>query len=314
MNNDRLPGGFTAEIATDLASGRVADLAEVYALNAVDDAERAAIEQFLASAPAAERAAFNERVRQARETLATSFTAEEEPPAGLLDRIMASLPARTPQQRRAPSPAQGRRRSRRSSPVPSGSRSGLPVTDELGAARKRREERRRPQGMRNWLVGVAAAAIIALGGVGVGAYVANQNDPLNQVLQAGDVRQATVNVTGGGTATVSISPSKDAIVVKMNDVPAPPAGKVYQMWLIPKDGSAPVSQGLMDAEALSKPAVVKGISTAAALGITVEPDRRIRVADPADRGRRPAGRLASGQPRTNSQLDARTRPGRPRTS
>ena len=147
----------------------------------------------------------------------------------------------------------------------------LSVTDELGAARKRRDERRRPQGMRNWLVGVAAAAVIALGGVGVGAYVANQNDPLNQVLQAGDVRQATVDVTGGGTATVSVSPSKDAIVVKMNDVPAPPPGKVYQMWLIPKDGSAPVSQGLMDAEALSKPAVVKGISSAAALGITVEP-------------------------------------------
>ena len=110
-----------------------------------------------------------------------------------------------------------------------------------------------------------------LGGVGVGAYVANQNDPLNQVLQASDVRQATVDVSGGGTATVSISPSKDALVVKMNDVPAPPPGKVYQMWLIPKDGSAPVSQGLMDAEALSKPAVVKGIRTAASLGITVEP-------------------------------------------
>jgi anti-sigma-K factor RskA len=125
--------------------------------------------------------------------------------------------------------------------------------------------------MRNWLVGVAAAAIIALGGVGVGSYMANQNDPLNQVMQAGDVRQATVNVTGGGTATVSVSSSKDAVVVKMNDVPAPPPGKVYQMWLIPKDGSAPVSQGLMDAEALSKPAVVQGIGSAAALGITVEP-------------------------------------------
>ena len=148
----------------------------------------------------------------------------------------------------------------------------MAATDELGAARKRREERRRPQGMRNWLVGVAAAAVIALGGVGVGAYVANQNDPLNQVMQASDVRQATVDVNGGGTATVSISPSKDAAVVKMNGVPAPPAGKVYQMWLIPKDGSAPVSQGLMDAEALSKPAVVKGIGSAAALGITVEPE------------------------------------------
>ncbi len=150
--------------------------------------------------------------------------------------------------------------------------SGMPVTDELGAARKRREERRRPQGMRNWLVGVAAAAVIALGGVGVGAYVANQNDPLNQVMQASDVRQATVDVNGGGTATLSISPSRDAAVIKMNGVPAPPAGKVYQMWLIPKDGSAPVSQGLMDAQALSKPAVVKGIGSAAALGITVEPE------------------------------------------
>jgi anti-sigma-K factor RskA len=78
-------------------------------------------------------------------------------------------------------------------------------------------------------------------------------------------------VAAGGTATVLISSSKDALVVKMKDVPAPPAGKVYQMWLIPKDGSAPVSQGLMDKEALSKPAVVKGIASAASLGITVEP-------------------------------------------
>lgn len=268
-NNARVPGAFAADIATDLASGRAVDLAEVYALNAVDDAERAAIERYLASAPAAERAAFNERVRQARETLAASFTAEAEPPPGLLDRILASLPAQdagAPAQPPGPGPAAV-------PPVvakPVRDAAGLP-TDELGAARQRRDDRRRPQGMRNWLVGVAAAAVIALGGVGVGAYVANQNDPLTQVLQAGDVRQATVDVTGGGTATVSVSPSKDAIVVKMNNVPAPPAGKVYQMWLIPKDGSAPVSQGLMDAEALSKPAVVKGISSAAALGITVEP-------------------------------------------
>ena len=270
-NNGRVPGGFAADIAADLASGRAADLAEVYALDAVDDAERAAIEGYLLSAPQAERAAFDERVRQARETLATSFTAEEEPPAGLLDRILASLPVQDADA------APGGHPSQEPLPVPPvvahpvREPSQLAVTDDLGAARKRREERHRPQGMRNWLIGVAAAAIIALGGVGVGAYMANQNDPLNQVLQAGDVRQATVNVTGGGTATVSVSPSKDAIVVKMNDVPAPPAGKVYQMWLIPKDGSAPVSQGLMDAEALSKPAVVKGISTAASLGITVEP-------------------------------------------
>jgi anti-sigma-K factor RskA len=270
-NDNRLPGGFTAEIATDLAAGRVVDLAEVYALNAVDDAERAAIESYLASAPAADRDAFSERVRQARETLATSFTAEEEPPPGLLDRIMSSLPAQAAQPSPAAAPLPGTGpQTPPVMPYPVRDNSGMAATDELGAARKRREERRRPQGMRNWLVGVAAAAVIALGGVGVGAYVANQNDPLNQVLQASDVRQATVDVNGGGTATVSVSPSRDAAVVRMNGVPAPPVGKVYQMWLIPKDGSAPVSQGLMDAEALSKPAVVKGIGSDAALGITVD--------------------------------------------
>lgn len=266
-NNARVPGAFAADIATDLTSGRAVDLAEVYALDAIDDAERAAIEHYLASAPALERTAFYDRVRQAQETLAASFTAEAEPPSGLLDRILASLPANdagTAQQAglMAPSPP----------PVAPAVQPADPsATDELGAARRRREERRRPQGMRGWLVGIAAAAVIALGGVGVGAYVANQNDPLNQVMQAGDIREATVDVAGGGTATVAVSASKDAVVVKMKNVPPPPPGKVYQMWLIPKDGSAPVSQGLMDAEALSKPAVVKGIRTAAALGITVEP-------------------------------------------
>ncbi|WP_209750956.1 MULTISPECIES: anti-sigma factor [unclassified Arthrobacter] len=268
-NSSRSSGMFAHDIATDLASGRAVELAEVYALDAVDPAERSAIEDYISTAPAPEREAFDERVRQARETLAVTFTAEEEPPAGLFDRILAQLPA----QPQGQLPSQPGTIPVSTPPFHGHAREPgrAPISDELGAARVRREERRRAPGLRNWLVGVAAAAVIALGGVGVGAYVANQNDPLNQVLQAQDVREATVDVSGGGTATVAISTSKDAVVVKMNGVPAPPAGKVYQMWLIPKDGSAPVSQGLMDAEALSKPAVVKGIHSAAALGITVEP-------------------------------------------
>lgn len=268
QNSGRTPGSFSADIASDLSSGRAVDLAEVYALHALDDAERTAVDRYLTEAPPAERAEFEERVRQARETLTMSFSAEEEPPAGLFDRIVAALPAQAaePGAEARPGPA--------APPVvarPVREHPGLVVTDELSAARQRRDERRRPQGMRNWLIGVAAAAAIAVGGVGVGAYVANQNDPLNQVLQASDVRKATIDVIGGGTASLTLSSSKDAAVVKMNGVPAPPTGKVYQMWLIPKDGSAPVSKGLMDAEALSKPAVVTGIGSAAALGITVEP-------------------------------------------
>lgn len=246
-------GAFGDTVSADLASGRAIDLAELYALDAVTDEERRAIEEYISAAPAAERASFLERVRRSRETLARTFRAEEEPPADLFDRIVAQLPAQLPVQPESQGPAQE---------VPA---------DELAKARQRREERRRPAGTRRWLAGIAAAAAIALGGVGVGSYIADQNDPLNQVVRADDVREASVPVAAGGTATVLVSSSKDALVVKMNGVPAPPEGKVYQMWLIPRDGSAPVSQGLMDAEALSKPAVVEGIASAAALGITVEP-------------------------------------------
>ncbi|WP_083292314.1 anti-sigma factor [Arthrobacter sp. SW1] len=241
------PRGFAADIATDLAAGRAVELAEIYALDAVSDEERAAIDAYFATAQDAERRAFNERVRQARETLALAFTAEEEPPADLLERTLAQLPA-------PPAPA------------------AAPASgDELAAARQQRSERRRPSAVRTWLIAAAAAVALAVGGVGIGSYVAAQNDPATQILQAQDVREATVDVAGGGTATVAVSASRDAMVVRMKDVPPPPADKVYQMWLIPQDGSAPVSQGLMDARTLSQPAVVKGLSGAAALGVTVEP-------------------------------------------
>jgi len=256
---------FGDTVAMDLASGRAVDLAELYALDAVTEQERDAIDRYISTAPETERRAFLERVRQSREALVRTFRAEEEPPSDLFQRIVAQLPAQLPGKdgitgggaqasagSTAPAPLQG---------------SG----DELAQARKRREERRGASGTRRWLVGVAAAAAIALGGVGVGAYMADQNDPVNQVARANDLREASVNVAGGGKATLLISASEDAAVVKMSGVPAPPAGKVYQMWLIPKDGSAPVSQGLMDEQALSKPAVVQGIHSAASLGITVEP-------------------------------------------
>lgn len=252
-------GAFGETIAMDLASGRAVDLAELYALDAVTQDERQAIEDYVSTAPERERQAFLERVRQARETLALTFRAEAEPPADLFSRIVAQLPE---------AGSEGAGQPDAGTPV---TLNGAVAGDELAAARQRREERRRPSSTRRWLAGVAAAAAIALGGVGVGAYIADQNDPLNQVVRAGDLREASVEVSAGGTATLLISSSEDAAVVKMNGVPAPPEGKVYQMWLIPKDGSAPVSQGLMDEKALSKPAVVQGISSAAALGITVEP-------------------------------------------
>lgn len=245
---------FANDIATDLAEGRVLELAEIYALDAVSDDERAMIDEHIKDAP--EGAEFLERVRQARETLAVSFAPEEEPPAGLFENIMERIahdsPAQLPANPEVPAVAD-------------------PMVDDLAAARTKRAERSRTGSARRWLVGVAAAAVIALGGIGVGAYVSAQNDPVNQILQAQDVQKTSAPVPGGGTATISASSDKDSFVVLMDGVAPAPEGKVYQLWTLPKDGSAPVPQGTMDAETLSQPAVVKGLSSASSVAITVEP-------------------------------------------
>ncbi|MFJ4266649.1 anti-sigma factor domain-containing protein [Paenarthrobacter nicotinovorans] len=244
---------FANDIATDLAEGRILELAEIYALDALSDEERGLIDQYVKDAP--EGPEFLERVRAARETLAVSFTAEEEPPAGLFDNIMERIAEETA----APAAAD------QAAPAAEAA-----AVDELAAARAKREERRQ-SGARRWIIGAAAAAVIALGGIGVGAYVAEQNDPVNQVLQAQDVQKQSASVPGGGTATISASSAKDSFVVLMDGVAPAPEGKVYQLWTLPKDGSAPVPQGTMDAQTLSKPAVVKGLSSASSVAITVEP-------------------------------------------
>ncbi len=245
---------FANDIATDLAEGRVLELAEIYALDAVSHDERDMIDDYIKDAP--EGPAFLERVREARETLAASFAPEEAPPARLLDNIMERITTDAAVQ--APS-------------APAAPPVAGPAVDDLAAARAKREERTRTGGARRWIIGAAAAAVIALGGIGVGAYVAAQNDPVNQVLQAQDVQKKSAPVPGGGTATISASSAKDSFVVLMDGVAPAPEGKVYQLWTLPKDGSAPVPQGTMDAETLSKPAVVKGLSSASSVAITVEP-------------------------------------------
>ena len=89
---------FGDTVAMDLASGRAVDLAELYALDAVTEQERQAIDSYIATAPETERRDFLERVRQSREALVRTFRAEEDPPSDLFQRIIAQLPAQSPGQ------------------------------------------------------------------------------------------------------------------------------------------------------------------------------------------------------------------------
>ena len=81
---------------------------------------------------------------------------------------------------------------------------------------QRRQARRGPAGARRWLAAAAAAAVIALGGVAVGSYVADQNDPLNQVVRGRGTSAGDSSTWRRGNGNGPISSSEDALVVKMN--------------------------------------------------------------------------------------------------
>ncbi|MCZ2404602.1 anti-sigma factor [Paenarthrobacter sp. Z7-10] len=275
MNDENKNKQFAEIIQTDLAEGRVLELAEVYALDAVSEEERADIEEYISAAPLPLQRDFTVRLRQARETLATAFaTSQVEPPPDLLAKILSALSASSAEAPDAAlaAPVTDAPRAAEAN-VYSGTApdSDADQLDEFSARRARKTQLHGPSTGRRWLIGAAAAALIAVGGVAVGSTVLSNQDPTHQILSASDVQTKKVDMPGGGTATLAISHAQDAAVVTMNSVSAPPSGKVYQMWLLPKNGTAPISQGTMDAEALSRAATIEGVDAAAAFAITVEP-------------------------------------------
>ena len=240
---------FADDLRQDLAGGLAAEWAEMYALDAVSEEERATLEDYISAASPETREAFNARVRSTRETLAQAYaTQEDEPPADLVARIVANLPAEE-----VSSPA---------SPVTG-------AGDELAA---RRSARRTQSPAGRWLLAAAAAVVVAVGGVTV-AQNLQPSSIQEQVLQAGDVQREQIAIGDTGTAELAFSESRDAAVVTLDDVPAPPEGKVYQMWRLPADGASPESLGTMTGEDVAHTELeIEGIRTYSGLAITVEPE------------------------------------------
>lgn len=84
------------DITDDLNTGRVLDLAELYAADCIGNEAERAIDQFLCSGPASTRTQFLASLGQTREALMLSLgSLHHDPPPGLLHRIMAHLPPRS---------------------------------------------------------------------------------------------------------------------------------------------------------------------------------------------------------------------------
>lgn len=244
---------FADDLRQDLAGGLAPEWAEMYALDAVSEEERTTLEDYISGAAPEVRDAFNARVRAARETLATAYaTSEEEPPAGLFARIVESLPSEV-----SPGAA------------PAAGTVAAPVEDELSA---RRGARRPQSAAGRWLLAAAAAVVVVVGGVTV-AQNLQPSSIEQQVLQAVDVQREEVAIGDSGTAELAFSASRDAAVVTLDGVPAPPEGKVYQMWRLPADGATPESLGTMTGEDVAHTELaIEGINAYRGLAITVEPE------------------------------------------
>jgi hypothetical protein len=98
-----------------------------------------------------------------------------------------------------------------------------------------------------------------------------QNEAIASVLAAPDAQLLTSTTTKGGVAVVVLSAEKRQLVVSTAGLPALPAGKVYQLWLIGKVRI--VSAGLLPPAEAGKtaPVLASGIVVGDKLGLTVEP-------------------------------------------
>ena len=182
-------------------------LTGAYALDALEDLERARVERHLQDC--ADCAA---EVRSFRETTARLGSgAAVDPPAGLRDRVMAEV-ARTRQ---------------------------LPPTSRNGAARPRAVSR-----ASRWLA-VAASSLLVLS-LGLGGLAWSWYSQANEARQAAEgmsevlsdpQRQVLDADFGSGHGTIVVA--GDRVVLLGAGVEPPPEGKDFQLWLIGEEGPRP---------------------------------------------------------------------------
>lgn len=189
--------------------------AALYAVDALEPAERAAFEEHLSNCEACRREV--DSFGRLGGHLAGAVA--QEPPPELRENVLAAVRA---------------------------TRSGVPVEDPArpSAGVVSLADRRRPR--RQWWAAAAAAVLLpaaALGGWGLGAQneqqeqqlVALEQDRQNRLLSASDITAHRLEVSGR-PATLLVSAQEDEAMFVASDLPGPGEGREYQLWLM-QDGT-----------------------------------------------------------------------------
>lgn len=210
-------------------------LSGAYSVDALDDYERELFERHLADCT--DCRAEVDSLREAAAML--TFAEPVAPPTSVRDAVLAGITTVRP--------------------LP-------PEVPQLQDAREARRTRRFPAFM------AAAAAVVAVAGAGVAV---NQWDAEDQrptaaerVIEADDARKVSLELDGA-TATLYHSAELGRAAIVTDDLPPPPDGKVYELWL-QRDGEM-VPAGLMPVGEDQELLLEGDASDATAAGITVEP-------------------------------------------
>lgn len=213
-------------------------LSGAYAVDALDDIERAQFERHLADC--AECRAEVDSLREAAALLPETTSAV--PSDALRERVLAGISTVRP--------------------LP-------PITVEAPA---RRRSRFRPAAL------VAAAAAVIAVGAGAVVWQPWEDETsqapvltaAERVLQADDAERYVQEFPDGSKAVLTRSKSLNQAVIETSDMAPPPEGKVYELWL-DHEGVGMVPAGLMPNEADAVMLLEGDPATAVGAGITVEP-------------------------------------------
>ena len=121
-------------------------------------------------------------------------------------------------------------------------------------------------------VGVAIVLLISLIGTRHELdQVRARSAALAAVLSAGDSHAVTQTISSGGRVTLVYSLRKHAMIVTTHGLPAPPPGKVYQLWFIGPPTTR--SAGLLPGSPAGRagPVLSSGLARGDTIGITIEP-------------------------------------------
>lgn len=218
----------------------VRELLGAWALDAVDDVERRAVERAIA-----EDEDTATEARALRETVARLAEADAVPaPEDVRDRVLASVAA---------APQRG---------------SAEPSTSARHASRPSR----RNHGSR-WLLAAAAAAAVVIP-TGIAVHQADRagtaEDRLREFTEAlarPDAELLTTDIAGGGRAAALVS--DEEVLFAASAVPELGEESTYQLWLIDEGG--PSSAGVLTVEDGRLEARLDALPPGGALAMTVEP-------------------------------------------